>query len=92
MAQEKWEYMTEFVWADVNGQGVIEYMKKRWPSFKPDKYSPETMVLALNKRGEAGWELVSMQPVRACNDSKVSVGSEVATHIYFCAFKRRINE
>jgi hypothetical protein len=98
MAHEKWEYMTEFVWASAEGQGVKEYLKKRWPDFKPDKFSPETMIPRLNNMGAAGWELVSIQPVYVGSNSDVilpEVGSganTLWTHIYFCAFKRRITE
>ena len=96
MSQEQWEYMTEFIWASHESQDVKEFMKARWPNFKPDKYSPETMIRALNIRGEAGWELVSMQPVFVGSNGDVVLPSaggstNYYTHIYFCAFKRRIN-
>ena len=92
MAQEKWEYMTEFVWADVTGIGVREYLQKRWPDFKPAKNSPETMIPVLNNRGEAGWELVSIQPIQIENDCAVVIPTAHRTQIYFCAYKRRISE
>jgi hypothetical protein len=95
MAQEKWEYLTEFVWANLETQGVKEYLRTRWPSFKPDKFAPETMMPQLNTRGETGWELVHMQPVSVGRNSDVSFASDVGgpyTNIYFCVFKRRRSE
>jgi len=100
MAQEKWEYMTQFVLARLEGQGVKEYLKKRWPNFTPVRFSPETMILSLNALGEVGWELVSMQPVRTDKDGSVIIpttggdgsGAYEWTSVYFCAFKRRISE
>ena len=98
MTQEKWEYFTQFVWADATSKDVKEYLKNRWPNFKPDAHAPEAMIPSLNNMGQNGWELVSMQPVFVGKNSDVilpEAGSGLNTlwtHIYFCAFKRRLTE
>lgn len=63
MSIERWEYMTEFAWADLDSRGVKEFLKERWPDWQPNKYSPETMIPRLNYWGKHGWELIHMEPV-----------------------------
>ncbi len=91
---DKWEYLTEFVWADIKNTGWEEYRKEHWPKFQPEKFAPESMIPRLNMRGDAGWELVSMQPVYVGNNYDVGfptgTGGAYWTHIYFCSWKRRI--
>ena len=89
---EKWEYMTTLICANQTAK-TTQYIHDRWPTWKPDKYSPEHMIPELNKWGEDGWELVTMEPV------SIGHNSDVLTHFgpntsytpwYFCAFKRKI--
>ncbi len=95
MTVEKWEYLAEFVWAEADLQGVREYLQQRFHDFKPAGYSPETMIPHLNSRGEAGWELVHIEPVAKVGENRdVGFASNVAggaiwSHTYFCVFKRR---
>ena len=92
---EKWEYLTEFVWADIKTEGVKEFLKQSWPNWKkPSRFTPETMIPQLNARGEQGWELVHMEPVQdVANDGMVLFFGSKCDHsnVYFCVFKRRRN-
>ena len=75
-----------------------EYLTQRWPAWTPPKYTPEAMIPYLNELGEDGWELVHIEPVReAADDGTIyySSGGEVAedwSNVYFCAFKRRMEQ
>lgn len=88
---KQWEYLTIFVYADVECPAAVEFfddMVTRVP-----KFSPITLVPELNLLGEAGWELVHMQPVqRVGRDEDVGFmgGSTTFTwsNAYFCVFKR----
>lgn len=89
---DKWEYCTEFVWANAESKDVKEYFKTRYPNWKnPPKFAPESMEPHLNQMGEAGWEVVTMQPVWPGDNSDVHNYGDgfVYTHIYFCVLKRR---
>jgi len=89
---EQWEYHTEIIRAHIDNPGVREALSRRWPTFKPSKFSPETMVPHLDQWGAEGWELVHMEPV-------AGTGSNMDIHFtgqapsysneYFCVFKRR---
>ncbi len=93
---EKWEYRTEFVYANIDQEGVKEFFLKKYPNWKnPSKYTPETMELYLNQLGDEGWELVHMEPVQAVGkngDVGVQGGSTIWlwSNVYFCALKRRL--
>ncbi len=90
---EKWEYLTEFVWADIKTEGVKEFLQQRWPNWRnPPQFTPETMMPHLNTRGEKGWELVHMEPVAmVADDGKVYFTGDMGylSRVYFCVFKRR---
>lgn len=88
---EKWEYETRFVSADVDNPGVLEYLQKTWPGRKLPKHAPQTMNPELNALGEAGWELVHMEPIRNVGPNQ-DFGNPLGitqSHVYFCVFKRR---
>lgn len=86
---EKWEYCTEFMWADVESEGVREYFKATYPSWKKQpRYTPHSMEQRLDQLGERGWELVHMQPVKISDDHRVMFGDGIS-NIYFCVLKRR---
>lgn len=89
---EKWEYMTQFIWADMNTEGVADFIKQRWPNWKePPLYTPETMIPTLNSWGEKGWEIIHMQPVwLGHNHDLTNRGDRDRwTNVYFCVMKRR---
>ena len=70
---QKWEYLTRRIWASVDNEGWEEYKREHWPNWRPlSKYTPETMIPQLNRMGEEGWELITMQPV--CGGSNADVG------------------
>ena len=92
-AQEKWEYLTCFMYASVENKGAREHIRLNWPGWEPAKYSPETMIPELNELGEQGWELVHMQPVGAVgkkDDVGFIAGDAIArwSNSYYCVFKR----
>ena len=89
---EKWEYVTKFVWASVNDKEIMAFIKERWPNWeKPPKFAPQAMIPELNEWGEAGWEVVHMQPVWPGKNMDVhnSGVAEIYTNVYFCVMKRR---
>jgi hypothetical protein len=91
---EKWEYLTKFIWASIENEGAKEYVQQRWPGWQPAKYSPETMIPELNSYGNIGWELVHMQPVGAVGKNRdvgfvAGQGMPLWSNAYFCVFKRR---
>ena len=92
--QERWEYLTKFMWAHTENRGAEEYIQQSWPNLNLEKYSPETMMPELNSYGDRGWELVHMQPVGAVGKNRDVgfVAGEVTprwSNAYFCVFKRR---
>jgi hypothetical protein len=91
---EKWEYLTKFIWASIENEGAAEYMQRAWPGAQPAKYAPETMIPELNSYGNIGWELVHMQPVGAVGKNRdvgfvAGQGMPLWSNAYFCVFKRR---
>ena len=95
MAIEKWEYLTEFVSADIQNEGVKSFLQKKWPNWKnPPQFTAETMIPRLNGWGEQGWELVNMEPVLIGNNADVNFArtGNFYSNVYFCVFKRRKSE
>jgi hypothetical protein len=89
---EKWEYMTRIFYADIDNQGVKDYLRQTFPNWKnPPKYTPSAMVPDLNSCGEKGWELVHIQPVFVGGNADImgAVTGAGFTNAYFCVFKRR---
>jgi hypothetical protein len=92
--RERWEYLTRFVFANVENEGAVEYYFDNFPGSKPKQYSPETMIPELNELGQRGWELVHMQPIGAVGKNR-DVGFVAGeamprwSNSYFCVFKRR---
>lgn len=88
---ERWEYLTEFVWASIDNPGVSEFLQQNFAGWEnPPKYIPQAMIPHLNNRGQEGWELVHMQPVSIGANHDIAVGGYGWSNAYFCAFKRRI--
>jgi hypothetical protein len=92
---DRWEYLTRFMYANVENENALDYFLMQWPGEKPKKYEPETMIPELNALGKQGWELVHMQPIGAVGKNR-DVGFVAGEAIprwsnsYFCVFKRRI--
>ena len=97
---EKWEYWTGFLWADIENEGAEELLKKmkiRKGLRDLPRCAPQTMIPQLNNFGEAGWELVHMEPVRRIGQnydvyfsSGGGLGETNWSNVYFCVFKRRV--
>jgi hypothetical protein len=90
---EQWEYLTRFIAADARQSDVPDYVSDLEADETPI-YSPEAMMPELNRLGEKGWELVYMQPAYVGKNLDILMheggGTRRWTHLYFCAFKRRI--
>lgn len=92
---EKWEYLSRFMYANVENENALDYFLVHFPGEKPMKYEPETMIPELNALGRQGWELVHMQPIGAVGKNR-DVGFVAGeamprySNSYFCVFKRRI--
>jgi hypothetical protein len=91
--EEKWEYLTKFMWASIENEGAREYIQGEWPGWQPAKYSPETMIPELNAHGDKGWELVHMEPVGGAGKNRdvgFVAGEAIPrwSNVYFCVFKR----
>ena len=88
---EQWEYYTTFIeaqmaTADVSHETMI-------PAGNHPKFSPYATMPELNRLGEKGWELVTMQPVIIGKNHDVMVHPNNITvwaSSYFCVFKRRL--
>jgi hypothetical protein len=92
---EQWEYWTTFLWANIENQGALEFVQKKFPDWKSAKFAPQTMMPQLDRFGEKVWELVHLEPVRAVGknmDVFFSSGGEIShtdwSNVYFCVFKR----
>jgi hypothetical protein len=88
---EQWEYYTTFIEAkmeqtDIEGEAMI-------PQEEHPKFSPYATMPELNRLGQKGWELMSMQPVIVGKNHDVLVQPNDFNswgHNYFCVFKRRL--
>ena len=94
LADNRWEYLTRFIFADVENPGAVEHFLIQWPGSKPKKYEPELMIPELNALGNQGWELVHMQPIGAVGKNRdvgFVAGEAVPrwSNSYFCVFKRQ---
>ena len=92
--QDRWEYLTRFMWANSENEGAMEYYFDAYPGSKPKKYSPETMSPELDELGNRGWELVHMQPIGDVgknHDVGFIAGEAFSrwSNSYFCVFKRK---
>ncbi len=89
---EKWEYLTTFVEAKANSKDLRNFIKERFDK-KARKHSPEAMIPDLNKLGQEGWELITMEPVADVGgkeDILIANEGRKWTALYFCVFKRRL--
>ena len=96
MPWETWEYMTQFISANIDHDSARKYLTETWPEWKnPPKFTPETMVPILNNWGKAGWELIHLEPVpEVGNNGDIKFPGDLGiwSHVYFCVFKRRLYE
>lgn len=85
----QWEYLTLFLEAKVR-KGDDEMLSKRFNKKKLPKKTPERLIPELDQLGEAGWELVHMEPVAAVggNGDVLFQGAPRWSSKYFCVFKR----
>ncbi len=92
---EKWEYMPTFIQAEARSKEIKEFLQAKMPDQKRfPRYMAEAMIPELNRLGADGWEMVHMEPVAAVGskgDVYVS-GDGEWSHVYFCVFKRRVQE
>jgi hypothetical protein len=91
---EKWEYLTEFIEADIDAEGVRKALEKKLPDLTKTelpRHAPQAAIPRLDQLGEQGWELVHMEPVYAQKNADVLISAGAVgywTHLYFCVFKR----
>ena len=94
---QKWEYYSTFLNAEA--ESVQDELKKRFPTEKTFlPFTPRALMPQLDKFGEEGWELVSIQPVQIGKRGDILVhdtygtlnpaGNSAWTHTYLCSFKR----
>ncbi|RMF76717.1 MAG: hypothetical protein D6737_19565 [Chloroflexi bacterium] len=88
----QWEYLTKFIRADKKKEGVREFIEQKWPEWhKPPRYTPEAMIPELNRLGDAGWELMHIEPIADVGrkgDIRFDGTGSTWSNIYFCVFKR----
>lgn len=86
---EKWEYLTRFFTASAKSDDIKTYVQQNHDK-KPAKYAPEAMIPELNELGEAGWEIIHMEPVpKIGNNEDILFNHSGWSHTYFCVMKRR---
>lgn len=90
---EQWEYDVEILRADANAEEARGYLERHWPGQNLPKYTVQTLVPSLNRRGSEGWELVSLEPIFVGDkgDVKLPVGDQGSfwTNAYLAVWKRR---
>ena len=91
--QEKWEYTSTILFANVDNEGAKEYIKNRWPKWTTVRqFSPETIIPELDKFGNEGWELMHMEPV-AIQDENMSIAfsgtQRIVSSAQFCVVNRK---
>lgn len=91
----RWEYLTRVFVLNKEDEVVIDYVMREYPD-RDWKELPKFDILALeawlNKCGEEGWELMSLEPVDSLgkNGDLGFVYTEINTwrSKYLCVFKR----
>jgi hypothetical protein len=89
---QRWEYLTEILYADVENKGFAESFRNAELRMKnPPRYAVQTTIPRLNYLGEEGWELVHMEPIPGVGtkgDIHFPGAAYVYSNSYFCVFKR----
>ena len=85
----QWEYLTLFLEAKVR-KGDDELLSRRFNKKKLPQYTPERLIPDLDQLGEAGWELIHMEPVaKVGRKGDILFGGVTRwSNTYFCVFKR----
>src|SRR5437660_1660692 len=94
-APERWEYLAEVVTADAYADPASTYLQEVQPDWSPPRHTPAALIPQLNLRGEAGWELVSLQPISANDAASILIqGTTLYRNngAFLCAWKRRLGE
>jgi hypothetical protein len=89
---EKWEYYSDLICANIDSDGVRQFLSRRFPNWKnPPKFTPATMMPELDRLGQEGWELVHIEPVHCGKNDDIGFGNHGPTwsNWYFCVFKRQ---
>lgn len=88
---ERWEYYTTFIEAQMSA--IDAHHESMIPNEDHPKFSPYATMPELNRLGQKGWEVVSMQPVITGKNHDVLVHPNEMKYwanTYFCVFKRRV--
>lgn len=86
---EEWEYWTGILEANIDSEGVRDFIQKRWPDWKkPPIFAPQTLMPTLNEFGKKGRELMHIESVHTNRNGGIEAGG--GTGVYFCVFKRRV--
>ncbi|HMT20736.1 MAG TPA: hypothetical protein PKE20_05735 [Promineifilum sp.] len=93
MAQ--WEYLVRVFALDKDDEVVVDYVQRQYPdqSWKEmTLYDPLTLEAWLNRCGEEGWELMSLEAAES-QGKKGEIGRVYApgnnwARFYLCVFKR----
>lgn len=91
-SMHQWEYFTTTLNADTSETPVP--VRDDIPQVEHGKYSPYSLMPQLNRFGQQGWELVSIEPVSVGKQGDVVLPDANAGRwgrSYFCCFKRPIN-
>jgi hypothetical protein len=72
----RWEHLV--VTLDVDASAQRGFLETLWPSIEFLNYAPRALMPELDKYGNLGWELVSIQLVIFGDNGDVLVASEVA--------------
>lgn len=89
----RWEYFTTVVEANAAKPEARSFLKARFPGRRRmPRFAPESLMLALDKFGQEGWELVHMEPVARVGGKGDILfpgsGAPRWSRAYFCVFKR----
>lgn len=85
----QWEYLTRILDTEIDKE-ESEKLQRRFNVKKMPRFAAENMIPELDSLGQAGWELVHMEPVPKVGgkgDLLFGAGPRWS-HSYFCVFKR----
>jgi hypothetical protein len=86
---ERWEYQTRFMEAKARKREVKRYIRNVFGK-RAKRYSPESLIPELNALGDAGWEVIHMEPVpRVGGKEDFRFFGDNWSNTYFVVLKRR---
>ena len=97
----KWKYATVILRANLDNNGVREYLQDRYGGVKNwPQCSVKALEFMLQKYGEKGWELMHIEPVQDVSKEGFigsahggpSVPVRTWSNAYFCVFKRPLEK